>query len=116
MLSAGERRAFSGQQDVGHEGVEAHRDVGHAIVVAERGELRLPSIWRGGLSLPSCTVLKVAVSIGSKVKRGQHLLITEAMKMETTVQAPFNGVIKEIHVVAGEAISTGDLLIEIEKE
>ncbi|MDF2065632.1 pyruvate carboxylase [Bacillus sp. Cr_A10] len=68
-----------------------------------------------GATMPG-TVLKVAVSIGSKVKRGQHLLITEAMKMETTVQAPFNGVIKEIHVVAGEAISTGDLLIEIEKE
>ena len=38
------------------------------------------------------------------------------MKMETTVQAPFNGVVKEIHVVAGEAIATGDLLIEIERE
>ena len=61
------------------------------------------------------TVLKVAVSVGSKVKRGEHLLITEAMKMETTVQAPFNGVVKEIHVVAGEAITTGDLLIELEK-
>lgn len=36
--------------------------------------------------------------------------------METTVQAPFNGVVKEIHVIAGEAIATGDLLIEMEKE
>lgn len=68
-----------------------------------------------GATMPG-TVLKVAVTIGSKVKRGQHLLITEAMKMETTVQAPFDGIIKEIHVIAGEAIATGDLLIEIEKE
>lgn len=68
-----------------------------------------------GATMPG-TVLKVAISTGSKVKRGQHLLITEAMKMETTVQAPFNGVIKEIHVIAGEAIATGDLLIEMEKE
>ena len=68
-----------------------------------------------GATMPG-TVLKVAITNGSKVKRGQHLLITEAMKMETTVQAPFNGVIKEIHVVAGEAIATGDLLIEIERE
>jgi len=67
-----------------------------------------------GATMPG-TVLKVAVAKGSKVKRGEHLLITEAMKMETTVQAPFNGVIQEIHVVAGEAISPGDLLIEIEK-
>ena len=68
-----------------------------------------------GATMPGA-VLKVAISTGSKVKRGQHLLITEAMKMETTVQAPFNGVVKEIHVVAGEAIATGDLLIVMDKE
>ncbi|WP_248511827.1 pyruvate carboxylase [Sporosarcina sp. NCCP-2222] len=60
------------------------------------------------------TVLKVAVSAGAKVKRGEHLLITEAMKMETTIQAPFAGTVKAIHVGAGEAISTGDLLLELE--
>ncbi|QTD43335.1 pyruvate carboxylase [Sporosarcina sp. Te-1] len=60
------------------------------------------------------TVLKVAVSTGAKVKRGEHLLITEAMKMETTIQAPFSGTVKAIHVAAGEAISTGDLLLELE--
>ena len=60
------------------------------------------------------TVLKVAVSKGAKVKRGDHLLITEAMKMETTIQAPFDGTVKEIYVSAGEPISTGDLLIELE--
>ena len=62
------------------------------------------------------TVLKVAVSEGAKVKRGEHLLITEAMKMETTIQAPFDGVVKEIYVSAGESISTGDLLIEIKNK
>lgn len=60
------------------------------------------------------TVLQVAVSKGAKVKRGEHLFITEAMKMETTIQAPFDGVVKEIHVNAGDSISTGDLLIELE--
>ncbi|WP_010286613.1 pyruvate carboxylase [Kurthia massiliensis] len=67
-----------------------------------------------GATMPG-TVLKVAVSKGSPVKRGEHLLITEAMKMETTVQAPKDGVIKDIHVAAGDAISTGDLLIEMEE-
>ncbi|AXH98587.1 pyruvate carboxylase [Sporosarcina sp. PTS2304] len=60
------------------------------------------------------TVLQIAVSLGARVKRGEHLLITEAMKMETTIQAPFDGVIKEIFVGAGDSISTGDLLIELE--
>ncbi|MDM5332600.1 pyruvate carboxylase [Ureibacillus composti] len=66
-----------------------------------------------GATMPG-TVLKVVVSKGSSVKRGDHLLITEAMKMETTVQAPKDGVVKEVYASAGDAISTGDLLIEIE--
>ena len=66
-----------------------------------------------GATMPG-TVLKVVVSKGSPVKRGDHLLITEAMKMETTVQAPKDGVVKEVYTTAGDAISTGDLLIEIE--
>ncbi len=66
-----------------------------------------------GATMPG-TVLKVVVSKGSPVKRGDHLLITEAMKMETTVQAPKDGVVKEVYASAGDAISTGDLLIEIE--
>ena len=66
-----------------------------------------------GATMPG-TVLKVVVSKGSPVKRGDHLLITEAMKMETTVQAPKDGVVKEVYVTAGDAISTGDLLIELE--
>ncbi|KXH79864.1 pyruvate carboxylase [Sporosarcina sp. HYO08] len=59
-------------------------------------------------------VLKVAVDVGAKVKRGEHLLITEAMKMETTIQAPYDGVVKDIYVTAGDSIVTGDLLIELE--
>lgn len=65
-----------------------------------------------GATMPG-TVLKVVVSKGSPVKRGDHLLITEAMKMETTVQAPKDGVVKEVYASAGNAISTGDLLIEL---
>lgn len=60
------------------------------------------------------TVLQVAVSLGARVKRGEHLLITEAMKMETTIQAPFAGVVKAIYAGPGDSISTGDLLIELE--
>ncbi|GCD83482.1 pyruvate carboxylase [Parageobacillus thermoglucosidasius] len=61
------------------------------------------------------TVVKVLVEKGEKVNKGDHLMITEAMKMETTVQAPFSGVIKDIYVKNGDAIQTGDLLIELTK-
>ncbi|MGM7682780.1 pyruvate carboxylase [Cytobacillus sp. Hm23] len=65
-----------------------------------------------GASMPG-TVLKVLVEKGEKVNKGDHLLITEAMKMETTVQAPFAGTVTAIHVSSGEAIQTEDLLIEL---
>ena len=61
------------------------------------------------------TVVKVIVEKGERVEKGDHLMITEAMKMETTVQAPFSGVVKDIYVQSGEAIQTGDLLIEMTK-
>lgn len=61
------------------------------------------------------TVVKVLVEKGERVERGDHLLITEAMKMETTVQAPYSGVVKEIHIKNEDAIQTGDLLLELDK-
>ncbi|PFO09907.1 pyruvate carboxylase [Bacillus sp. AFS076308] len=61
------------------------------------------------------TVIKVLVEKGEKVERGDHLLITEAMKMETTVQAPFSGIVKDLYVKSGDAILTGDLLVELTK-
>jgi len=66
-----------------------------------------------GATMPG-KVLKVLVAAGDKVKKGEHLLISEAMKMETTIQAPANGKIAAVHVKAGDAIETGDLLIEME--
>lgn len=65
-------------------------------------------------SMPG-TVIKVLAEAGTKVNKGDHLMINEAMKMETTVQAPFSGTIKQVHVKNGEPIQTGDLLLEIEK-
>ncbi|REJ06690.1 pyruvate carboxylase [Halobacillus trueperi] len=66
-----------------------------------------------GATMPG-TVIKVLSNKGEEVKKGDHLMITEAMKMETTVQAPFDGVIKDIYVENNEAIHVGDLLIEFE--
>lgn len=68
-----------------------------------------------GATMPG-TVIKTLVENGDVVKKGDHLMITEAMKMETTVQAPFDGVVQRLHVANGEAIQTGDLLLEITNE
>ncbi|TDL35163.1 pyruvate carboxylase [Jeotgalibacillus sp. S-D1] len=68
-----------------------------------------------GATMPG-TVIKVVVSSGDEVRQGDHLIITEAMKMETTVQAPFNGTIQDILVSDGETLSPGDLLIKLKKK
>lgn len=66
-----------------------------------------------GATMPG-TVVKVLCEEGETVEKGDYLVITEAMKMETTIQAPFNGVIKRIHVQDGSALAANDLLIELE--
>lgn len=63
----------------------------------------------------SGSVLQVLVNKGDKVKRGDTLMITEAMKMETSIEARFDGVVGNIYVEAGEPISSGDLLMELKE-
>src|SRR5262249_30231575 len=48
------------------------------------------------------------------VKKGQALLILEAMKMEHTITAPADGVVKEIHFAAGEQVLEGAELLTLE--
>lgn len=87
------------------------KDQNVAASVVERPKVDKKNTNQIGASMPG-TVIKTLVVDGEKVKKGDHLMITEAMKMETTVQAPFDGEVKSIHVADGDAIATGDLLIE----
>lgn len=65
-----------------------------------------------GASL-SGSVVKLLVEKGQAVTKGTPLIVTEAMKMETTLSAPISGIISTIHVSAGERIDSGDCLLEI---
>ncbi|MDT2828147.1 pyruvate carboxylase [Enterococcus viikkiensis] len=62
------------------------------------------------------SVLKVLVAKGDHVEKGQPLLITEAMKMETSIDARFAGQVSHLYVEEGESISSGDLLIEVKEK
>ena len=62
----------------------------------------------------SGTVFKILVKVGDQVETNQDLLILEAMKMETNVVAAAAGVIKNVAVAEGDAVSQGQLLIEFE--
>ena len=65
-----------------------------------------------GATMPG-SVLDVLVEVGEQVHKGDALLITEAMKMETTIYSKRDGVVKRVLVKSGEAIQSGDLLIEL---
>lgn len=43
-------------------------------------------------------------------------MVTEAMKMETSIDARFDGEVEHIYVEEGESISSGDLLIEVKEK
>jgi len=59
------------------------------------------------------TVWKLQVKVGTVVKRGDVVLILEAMKMETEIRATADGQISQIHVQAGDAVNTGDVLLSL---
>lgn len=65
-----------------------------------------------GASL-SGSVVKLLVEKGQAVTKGAPLIVTEAMKMETTLSAPISGIVSAIHVSAGERVDSGDCLLEI---
>lgn len=60
------------------------------------------------------TVVRILYSEGSFVKKGQPVLVLEAMKMENEVVAPKNGTILKMSVSEGQTVAGGALLFEIE--
>ncbi|MCP4041133.1 MAG: sodium-extruding oxaloacetate decarboxylase subunit alpha [Gammaproteobacteria bacterium] len=66
-------------------------------------------------SMPG-VIVTVLVGEGDKVNAGDPVIVTEAMKMETEIQAPISGVIKAIHVAKGDSVNPDDALMEIEAE
>jgi 3-methylcrotonyl-CoA carboxylase alpha subunit len=60
-------------------------------------------------------LIAVAVSQGDTVTKGQKLVTLEAMKMEHSLTAPFDGIVAELNAVEGAQVSEGALLARIEK-
>ena len=62
----------------------------------------------------SGSVTEVLVEKNQVVKKGEPLIVTEAMKMETTIKAPHDGKVTHIYVKAGDLLQSQDLLMELE--
>ena len=56
---------------------------------------------------------KLLVKKDDPVKKNQQLFIIEAMKMETIITAPYDGVIRHIELAGGTLVNTNDLVIEL---
>jgi pyruvate carboxylase len=59
-------------------------------------------------------ITSVHAQIGQAVKKGERLLVMEAMKMQTTINAPADGKVKDILVKPGETVEPKDLLVVLE--
>jgi 3-methylcrotonyl-CoA carboxylase alpha subunit len=71
----------------------------------------------GGLTAPMPgKVLEVLVETGQNVTEGQALLVLEAMKMEHRILAPKDGEITAIHFHAGDQVTGGALLLDLQTE
>ena len=60
------------------------------------------------------TILDVKVSQGASVKKGDVLMILEAMKMENEIMCPCDGKVASIHASKGTAVESGTLLCVIQ--
>ncbi|RJP76690.1 MAG: biotin/lipoyl-binding protein [Candidatus Zixiibacteriota bacterium] len=68
------------------------------------GEIRAP--------MPGL-VVKVLAEAGQEVKKGQGVVIVEAMKMENEIRSPVAGTVKEIRVKQRQAVEKGEVLIVV---
>ena len=57
------------------------------------------------------TILKINFEKGQSVKKGQVVLILEAMKMENEITAPKDGIIASMNVTTGSKVNSGDVML-----
>ena len=72
-----------------------------------------PSAPAGGIKVEapmSGKILAVKASVGQTVKRGEAILVLEAMKMENDIVAPEDGTIASINCASGDQVESGALL------
>jgi pyruvate carboxylase len=58
-------------------------------------------------------IVVLSASVGAKVAKGDKLFMMEAMKMQTTIYAPADGVVAELHAVVGDTVESKDLIVKL---
>jgi 3-methylcrotonyl-CoA carboxylase alpha subunit len=102
---------------------------GDAMIVFDHGDVYEFTLDTGERSADEATagdgailspmpgkIVSVAAKAGAKLKKGDPILVLEAMKMEHTLTAPFDGKLTELNAKAGAQVSEGVLLAKLEAE
>lgn len=81
----------------------------------QRQGRRRATTHEGSLSAPMpATVIRVNSTAGAAVRRGDTLIVLEAMKMELPVRAPADGTVKAVHCREGQLVQPGVPLVDFE--
>jgi pyruvate carboxylase len=80
--------------------------------VKARAKADSTDVLQVGAPIPG-VITALPVNAGTQVKKGEKILSLEAMKMQTTVYAPADGVIDEIAVQVGDTVEAKDLLMKL---
>ncbi len=86
------------------------------VVDPRRKALQLGGAAAGGLltsQMPG-RVVRVMAAVGDTVRKGQPLLVVEAMKMENELKSPIDGKVGDIYVAEGAAIESGAKLVRVD--
>ncbi len=100
----------------GHQWVHWRGRVFERPFAADEPAVRRSSTERHqSLSAPMpATVLKIVAPEGTPVRKGDTLLILEAMKMELPIRAPADAVVRSMRCREGELVQPGTTLVELE--
>jgi biotin carboxyl carrier protein len=80
------------------------RAAGGRVTSTRGGEVRAPIAGK---------VVKVLVAVGDSVTAGAAVIVLEAMKMENELASERGGTVTAVHKTAGQAVDSGDLLVEL---
>jgi pyruvate carboxylase len=86
-----------------------------ALEVTEKAKPKADPSQPGQIGAPiPGMVSTVAVELNQKLKKGDRLLVMEAMKMQSTVYAPVAGTVTQLLVTPGQQVEAKDLLLVVE--